>query len=80
MNGDILDNFPASDKILIEGMNNNRRDNAFRNSVDSDNTQLIEYLKKTSAMSSGDASSDNKKYIVLAGVGIIMIFTIIMIS
>jgi hypothetical protein len=44
------------------------------------NEQWVKYMSDTKAMSSGDASSDNKKYIVLVGVGIIMIFSIIMIS
>jgi Flp pilus assembly protein TadB len=42
--------------------------------------QLLSYMQTTKATASGDTSSDQKKYIILAGVGILLVFTILTVT
>ena len=44
------------------------------------NEQLLKYMSETKAMASGDTTSSNNKYVIMAGVGILMLFAIIMVS
>jgi Flp pilus assembly protein TadB len=40
-------------------------------------SQLLNYMGNTKATASGDSSTDQKKYMLLAGVGLILVFTIL---